>query len=605
MSGAFDDTNLFLVDNCDDAGEFFRWAGTQHENDIIAFDTETEGLRPYSDQKVRLVQIGDTRNGFAFPPEWHGAALDLLRRWEGETVAHNAKFDVGFLRNNYPRLYQPDWRKIQDTLTMAQLDDSTRPAGLKPLTGMLISQEAEASQSVLDRELALNGWDWVTVPIVREGAGSSYWIYAALDPVLTARLYGLLKHVRTTYAKPYDIEIGALSALANMEQRGMLVDLDYTRKMIDEIGGQAQEVRQWITAAYGIANPGSTQQVVEVFKGLGRQFTEFTDSGAESLNKDQLKTFLIEEDGSSAGNDLAQAILHMRKLEKQVGPYFKNFELLVDEHNIVHANVRPMGARTGRMSITDPALQTLPKGDPTVRDAFIVRDGYTMGAIDADQIEARLAAHFSRDENLRTAFMEQPDFFNYVASQTWGRTITKEDPERSLIKGGVYGKLYGAGNRKIALTTGVPLATIEVVMGNFSAQFPGIQKLQDRVQQQAEKRTREEGRPYVVTATGRRLYGDADKEYALTNYLLQGTAAELLKQGICDLVAAGYGDNLLLPIHDEILFEAPTEDFPDVKRGIEEVLNNVGKDYFVPLTWGADTMTDRWGDKYRKKESNA
>ncbi|MCW2763857.1 MAG: hypothetical protein JWR85_4058 [Marmoricola sp.] len=599
--GAFDDTNLFLVDNMDDASEFFRWAGQQHENDIIAFDTETEGLRPYSHQKVRLMQIGDTRNGFAFPPEWHGAALDLLQRWEGETVAHNAKFDVGFIRNNYPKLYKPDWRKIQDTLTMAQLDDSTRPAGLKPLTGMLISQEAEASQSVLDRELALNGWDWVTVPITRTGVGSSYWIYAALDPVLTARLYGLLKHVRTTYAKPYDIEIGALAALADMEQKGMRVDLVHSRKMIEQIEDYTGQIRAWIKEAYGVANPGSAQQLVECLQNLGREFTFFTDSGVPSAAKDQLQTFLIEGDGNLPGNDLVRQVLEMRKQEKQVGPYFRNFENLVDENDIVHPNVRPMGARTGRMSITDPALQTLPKGDPAVRDAFIVRDGHVMISIDADQIEARLAAHFSRDENLRTAFMEQPDFFNYVASQTWGRTITKADPERNLIKGGVYGKLYGAGNRKIAMTTGVALETIEVVMANFDAQFPGLSKLQDRVQRAAEQRTASEGRPYVITPMGRRLYGDADKEYALTNYLLQGHAAELLKQGLCDLVAVGLGPYMDLPVHDEVILEVPVDDLAEVKHVLEETLNNVGKDYFVPLTWGADVMYERWGDKVRKK----
>jgi DNA polymerase-1 len=196
--------------------------------------------------------------------------------------------------------------------------------------------------------------------------------------------------------------------------------------------------------------------------------------------------------------------------------------------------------------------------------------------------------------------LEEPDFFNYIATQMWDRPITKKDPERNLIKGVLYGRIYGAGAEKMALTAGVPITTIETVIGKFNSNFPGLTQLAKRIEKVAEERSRTEGRPYVKTPFGRKLYGDVDKEYALLNYELQGHAAELLKQGICDLDAAGLGPYLDLPVHDELIFEVEESEYDDVQHGIEEVLNNVGKDYFVPLTWGADKLGDRWGNKARQ-----
>jgi DNA polymerase-1 len=103
-----------------------------------------------------------------------------------------------------------------------------------------------------------------------------------------------------------------------------------------------------------------------------------------------------------------------------------------------------------------------------------------------------------------------------------------------------------------------------------------------------------------MTPTGRRLYGDKGKEYALTNYLIQSHAAEILKQGICDLHSVGLGEYLILPVHDELVLDVPREEADEVKNVLEKTLNEVGSQYFVPLTWSADVMEHRWGDKYRE-----
>lgn len=605
MSGALDDVKLHLVDDMETLMEFKSWLGTTHDENTLGIDTETEGLNPYSGELVRLIQIGDTMHGWAFIPTWHGAALEVLRDWEGDWVAHNLKFDVNFLRTNYPGGrygYTPNWQKMHDTMTLAHLEDPTRSRGLKPLSAMLVDPRAASSQAVLDKEMNLNNWDWKTVPIVKEGAGSSYWIYAALDPVLTCRMFVYFKHIRETYRHAYELEMGTVRCIANMEFKGARVDLAYSDRMVRTIEEYSGQVRQWIRDAHGVQSAGSMAQCIARFEQLGRTITKFTKSGNKSLDKEQLETFLEEAtDGQPLpGDDLAKALLDLRKGEKQVGPYFSNFQKMADSNGYVHPTIWPVGTRTARMSVSSPALQTLPRKDPTVRTAFIPSDGNCLIAIDADQIELRLATHLSRDEGLRAAFATGADFFSTIASEAYHESIAKDDPRRQLLKNGVYATLYGAGVTKIATTAGVSVHEMELVMARFHEQYPGIRRLQEQITNIAKQRGATEGRPYVYTGMGRKMFGDPGREYALVNYAIQSSAAELLKQGICDLDAVGLGEYLILPVHDELVLDVPLEDQQDVLMKLTETLNAVGKDYFVPVTWGPDVMNKTWGDKYRK-----
>lgn len=609
-----DDVRLDLVDSFDKAWEFMHWLGTRH-GDVLACDTESGGLVDWRD-RLRMVQFGDPMMGWAIPwDRWSGLVLDALRRYRGPLVFHNSPFDVNFIRRHTNGEWQPDWTQIHDTLTLAHLDDPTRTRGLKPLGGMLIDPRAAASQTVLDMELAKNNWTWDTIPVVREGAGSSYWIYAALDTVITARLFDYFHNTRVTYRNAYELEIGTLRCVTDMRYRGARVDLEYCDRMIKTIDEYSAKLRRWVWEQHGIDNATSTAKCIKRFTELGRRITRYTKGGDLSLDKEQLQLFLIGADldpddvaawervglAQLPGNNLARAILDLRRGEKFVGPYFRNFKKFADPNGYVHPTIWSVGTRTARQSMTEPALQTMPRKDPVVRDAFIPGDGNVIITIDADQIEMRLAGHFSRDEGLRRAFVDEDDFFNTVASQSWNDVIVKGDPRRQTTKNGCYGKLYGASVWKIAITAGVPIHVMEQVMAQFDDSYPGIRRLQEAIIRVARQQVAGGERPYVVTPTGRRLYGDKGKEYALTNYLIQSHAAEILKRGICDLYNVGLGDYLILPVHDELVLDAPRDDEVEVKMLLERTLNAVGADYFIPLTWSADVMYDRWGDKYRPK----
>jgi DNA polymerase I len=142
----------------------------------------------------------------------------------------------------------------------------------------------------------------------------------------------------------------------------------------------------------------------------------------------------------------------------------------------------------------------------------------------------------------------------------------------------------------MAITAGVPLTVMGPVKENFDAAYPGLKKLTDRILTEA----RVVDPPSIRTPLGRRLVADHGREYTqLTNAKIQGHAAEILKQGLLDLDAAGLGEALLLPIHDEVILEVKTEDAEEVLRLASSVLTNRDS-YLVPLTWSGKIMPERW-----------
>ena len=299
---------------------------------------------------------------------------------------------------------------------------------------------------------------------------------------------------------------------------------------------------------------------------------------------------------------LAYAVLKQRKADKLASSYFSNF--LADNINgYVHPSIRTLGARTGRMSITEPALQTLPSGDATVRRAFLPKDeDHVIISSDLDQVEFRLTANFSGDPSFITLFQEADrtggDVFTSIMQEVYqDPTLTKEDPRRKLIKGVVYGKLYGAGVDKMALTAGVTTEVMRGVVDGFDRSYPGVKELQRNIEDAGMRRLRSEGQGYVMTKTGRRLPCDDDRVYSLTNYLIQASAAEVFKQNLVKLDQADLTEYLIVPVHDEIVLQAPKDEAEEVMAVVQECMTT-RDGWAVPLTAGVEGGFANWGEKY-------
>jgi DNA polymerase I len=604
MAG-LDGIKLDLVNSVDKAQEFLRWLGERRPHNAIAIDTETgelpgnpkdHALSPWHG-RLRLAQVGDGMTGWSIPwDNWKGVFYEAMNKFDGPIVCHNVAFEAKWFEIQSE--WKLPWHQAHDTMIMAQLIDPLGSGALKVLTKQYVDGNAARMQDLLSEGMAKNGWTWGTVPIDYQ----PYWAYGALDPILTMRLWEKFWEKcgpGQPYSQAYELEMNTRRIVTRMELNGARLDLNYSKKKYQELIDYTEQVKQWGTDNYG-ASITSNVQLVRIFESLGAEITQLTPSGNKSASADQLK--MLARDGSPEVKQLAETVLKQRKADKLASTYFSNF-INDNVDGFVHPSVKTMGARTGRMSIQNPALQTLPKGDDVVRRAFLPKDDdHVIITSDLDQVEFRMFASLSQDQNLISLFNNADasgsDPFTEIGREVYqDPTMVKSDKRRGLIKGVVYGRLYGAGVAKQALTAGVPEDQMRAVSDAFDRNYPGMALFQKKVEDVGMRRLREEGQGYVNTWTGRRLPCDEDRVYTLTNYLIQGGAAEVFKSNLVKLDQADLTELLIVPVHDEIVLNAPRKEAEEIKQLVRQCMTTT-EGWAVPLTADADGPLENWGEKY-------
>jgi len=600
------DVKLELVDSSQQASNFISWLSERRPHNAIAVDIETgelpggkrdDALSPWHGQ-IRLVQVGDGQTGWSIPwNEWAGVFYESMDKFDGQIVCHNIAFEARWF--DVQSRWKMPWDRAHDTMIMAHLIDPLGSGALKRLTSDYVDGRAAALQSNLDVSLSKNGWTWGTVPINFE----PYWAYGALDTVLTMKLFEQFWEKcgpGKPYSQAYELEMNTRRIVTRMELNGARLDLDYSKKKYDELVQYTEQVKEWGKKNYNGMSITSNAQLVRQLEAMGAMITETTPSGNKSASADQLK--MLVRDGSPEVKMLAETVLKQRKADKLASTYFSNF-INDNVNGFVHPSVKTLGARTGRMSIQNPALQTLPKGDDTVRRAFLPKDDdHVIITSDLDQVEFRMFASMSKDPNLINLFnladATGSDPFTEIGREIYqDPSMQKSDKRRGLIKGVVYGRLYGAGVSKQALTAGVPEDQMRAVSNEFDIRFPGMIGFQKQVEDVGMRRLRAEGQGYVNTWTGRRLPCDEDRVYTLVNYLIQGGAAEVFKSNLVKLDQADLTEYLIVPVHDEIVLNAPRESAAEIQKIVRECMTTTDG-WAVPLTADVDGPLENWGQKY-------
>ena len=600
------EVSLQLVDSVEQAGNFLTWLGERRPLNAIAIDTETgelpggrrdDALSPWHG-RLRLVQVGDGKTGWSIPwDHWKGVFYQGMNQFDGPIVCHNIGFEARWF--DVQSDWELPWHQAHDTMIMAHLIDPLGSGALKRLTSRYVDAKAAHLQQGLDDGMIKNGWTWGTVPVNYQ----PYWAYGALDTVLTMKLFEQFWEKCAPgkpYSQAYELEMNTRRIVTRMELNGARLDLDYSKRKYQELIDYTEQVKQWGKDNYNGLSITSNAQLVRQFEALGAEITQVTPSGAKSASADQLK--LLLRDGTPEIQQLADVVLKQRKADKLASTYFSNF-INDNVGGFVHPSVKTMGARTGRMSIQNPALQTLPKGDDTVRRAFLPKDdNHVIITSDLDQVEFRMFSTMSQDPNLISLFnladATGSDPFTEIGREIYADpSMQKSDKRRGLIKGVVYGRLYGAGVAKQALTAGVPEEQMRAVSNEFDKRFPGMAMFQKKVEDIGMRRLREEGQGYVNTWTGRRLPCDEDRVYTLVNYLIQGGAAEIFKSNLVKLDQADLTELLIVPVHDEIVLNAPRENAEEIKEIVRECMTT-RDGWAVPLTADADGPLENWGAKY-------
>jgi DNA polymerase-1 len=583
------------------ANRMMSWLGERRPTSL-AVDTETTGVgnfRP-SEDAPRLCQIGDGQQGWAVPwLEWGGVFREAVACYEGRWVGHNLpQYDMPVLKIHTGIQLPVD--RCDDTRLMSHVIEPTYSTALKNLCTRHVDRRAGAMQSQLHSQLqdgkSKEGWTWATVPVDYQ----PYWAYGALDTVLTAKLQPVLEDkVRAAGAwQAYQLELAAAFVTQKMEDNGFAVDRPYATEAIDRFREEADRLKEQCKEQYGFS-PTQNADVAKFLIAQGADLDKTTGSGAVALDKDVLGPLTHDY-------PLAALVLRHRRLSKLTSTYIRHFlGGTSDQDNVLHFRLNSIGARTGRMTMSDPSLHNLPRRNNSYPEAITVRNCLVPRAedrvllmIDFDQIEMRILTHLTGDPALTASVMDPDvDIFTSMARMIHrDDSIQKKDPRRQTMKNAAYAINYGAGAEKFSQTAGIPLEDGLEMYALVGTTFPGIQQMSNMVKSVSMQRLREDGVAFVRSPlTGRIHPAEDDKSYTLVNYLLQGIAAEIMKIKIVELDNAGFGDYMVLTVHDEQIFDAPQDVIADFTRSALAVMNDHDL-LSVPIT-AAASFGMRWGEK--------
>jgi DNA polymerase-1 len=438
--------------------------------------------------------------------------------------------------------------------------------------------------------------------------------YAGADADMTLRLVAEVERDLAEAGQDklfYEVEMPLVPVLADMEQNGVLVDVDALREMSDEMAETIAEFQAQIQRIAGDEfNLNSTQQLSEVLFEKLRLPTEGlrkTKSGHYSTAADVLESLRPQDT-----TGVIEAILQYREAEKLKSTYLDALPALVNpQTGRIHSSFNQTGTVTGRISSSDPNLQNIPIRSEVgrrVRDAFIAAPGHLLLAADYSQVELRVLAHVSGDEALRQAFLDDKDIHATTAAAVNGvplEEVTRE--QRSFAKAVNFGLLYGMGAFRLARDSGLTLPEAEEFIKRYFERFPKVRAYLDQTLEQAI------AQGYVETLLGRRRYfpifasQDRGRQASLErraaereaiNMPIQGTAADIIKLAMIQLHDAlrkeGLRSRMILQVHDELVLEVPEEEVDRALALVKEVMSSAYP-LDVPLKVDAG-VGQHWGE---------
>ncbi|MBC9714522.1 DNA polymerase [Streptomyces sp. TRM66268-LWL] len=603
---AGDTVTVHVPQSRQDLDAFRAWLTEAERRGPIALDTETSGLNIYSPgYQLRTVQFGDAFNAWVIPwergPAFQSAARAALRR-APRFLIHNAPFDWAVLDAHAGVPLESLAPRTTDTRLKAGLVDPRQPqeggigTGLKPLSAYWVDPSAPDTQGDLTsifRSLGLTkATGWAAIPL----SNPTFALYAGLDVIYTARLDPVLTReldrlgVRPTLVR-YEHELARICTV--MQRAGMVLDQDYVHELSASLTTEEHHFAD-VARRYGVENVNAPRQIAEALTGMGEHLGERTASGAVKVDKSVLSALA---DLSLQGerlhvrtpNPLAEAVIRSKRAGKWRASYADTFLEVMDAQGRVHPFINSMQARTGRMSVTRPALQTLPSSDQMIRRALLADPGHVMISVDFSAIEMRVLAGLAGVTRMKEGFLRGEDIHWFTARLVKGPDATEKD--RKVFKGAGFSKVYGGGARTAARQTGASEEAMRRAFAEYDRLYPEIRRASNRWQREAY-----ESGMVTVSATGRRLPLDRDRTYAVTNYQCQSAARDCLGQALLNIEEAGLLHTLKLPIHDEVLASAPREEVQDVARAIEKAMTMYL--FGVPIVAEADIGGRSWGSLY-------
>lgn len=574
-----------------------EWITRLKQAPLFAFDTETDSLDNHSAKLVGL-SFATEPGVAAYLPVAHDyldapdqvsreRALELLKPLlEDEKalkVGQNLKYDRGVLQN-----YGIELRGIAfDTMLESYILNSV--SGRHDMDSM--AQRLLKHKTITFEEIAGKGKNQLTFnQIALEQAAP----YAAEDADVTLQLHLKMWPKLQNEAGPRavfeNIEMPLVPVLSRIERNGVKIDPAVLHKHSEELTLRLAELEQKAHEIAGEAfNLSSTKQLQTIlFEKQGIKPLKKTPGGAPSTSEEVLEELALDY-------PLPKVILQYRGLAKLKSTYTDKLPLMINpKTGRVHTSYHQAVTATGRLSSTDPNLQNIPVRNDEgrrIRQAFIAPEDYVIVSADYSQIELRIMAHLSRDKGLLDAFAQGLDIHRATAAEVFGMSLEQVSGEqRRSAKAINFGLIYGMSAFGLSRQLNISRKESQKYMDLYFERYPGVLEYMERTRKQA----KEQG--YVETLDGRRLYlpdinssnaaRRAGAERAAINAPMQGTAADIIKRAMIDVDRWLENDKprvqLIMQVHDELVFEVHKDDVEAVSKTIHELMENSMK-LDVPL----------------------
>ncbi|NUJ97513.1 hypothetical protein HGA92_01845 [Candidatus Gracilibacteria bacterium] len=409
-------------------------------------------------------------------------------------------------------------------------------------------------------------------------------VYSGEDVYMTHKIYEKQKQEKINENKVLqEIEIPLLEVLKDMEITGVKIQRDKLKEIGIMLENETQRLEKEIYHLAGEDfNISSPKQVGEIlFSKLGLQATKKTKTGF-SVDSDVLQSLAHKF-------PIAQNIIDFRHYKKLLSTYVEGLIKELDENDIIHTNYNQTVTTTGRLSSTNPNLQNIPIGEGIageIRTAFIpYKEEDFILAFDYSQVEVRILALMSGDENLISAFQNGIDIHYNTAKFIFGKENISVY-ERKIAKTVNFGVIYGISPFGLSEMLGISRSDAKNYIDKFYENYPKVSNFFDAIIKSCE----ENG--YVETIFGRKRYinGINDKnriikqsaEREAINMPIQGTSADVIKIAMIQihnfLKEGNYKTKLIMQVHDELVFDLVSEEkekiIPEIQKIMENILPN-------------------------------
>ena len=572
-----------------DNQQFSTWLEKLENSPLIAVDTETTSL-DYMIADLVGISIAVEPGNAAYIPFGHdylGAPLQLskemvlnalkpiLENPQIKKVGQNLKYDMSVLAQQ-----GIDLRGVAfDTMLESYVLDSV--ATRHDMDSL--AQHYLDKQTISFTDIAGKGASQLTFnQIALDQAGP----YAAEDADITLRLHKALwpqvkaqLPLKTLFQ---EVELPLIKVLSKIERAGALVDDTLLFQQSQELAERLAELeaQAWDLAGQQF-NLASPKQLAEIlFEKLEIPVVKKTAKGAPSTKEEVLQELALDY-------PLPKVLLEHRGLAKLKSTYTDKLPTMINRTTKrIHTSYHQAGTATGRLSSSDPNLQNIPirtAEGRRVRQAFIAPPGHRLIAADYSQIELRIMAHLSGDENLLKAFDQGQDVHRATAAEVFGVNLAQvTTDQRRSAKAINFGLIYGMSAFGLARQLNISRKQAAEYIDLYFARYPGVQNYMNQVRHSAA----ENG--YVETHFGRRLYlpeinssngmRRQAAERTAINAPMQGTAADIIKLAMINvdnwLQSRQLKSQMIMQVHDELVLEVPENEFKQVVVGVKECMES-------------------------------